>query len=256
MPKVSLHHLSPDGARADSALGDQPLGELTAEQLGSLLGRFRALDAAQNDAHEPAITLQSTDGKFLVRTSAGKLHLYDARDSSQPAVEFDVPGLVAAFTGAPATRRAEEEPLVDLPAPKPFQQMLGTIILALGFGFNAWAIYAFFRTEAPDPVPVVEPLSDATDISRRRAQLAGTYATGTGRDAGDRLIVLGPADNVRLQALGPDHAVQGNTPSTGQLVRHEGRLCVALPGPAGLIEVLPDGRLLYSGDHYQRLSRK
>ncbi len=252
--KVSLHHLSADAAQVVPATRDQVLGELTPEQVGALLERFRAIDPVQNHEHDPHIAVQTTADKFIVRTSAGKLHLYDARNSSAAAIELDVAGLLGVFAGKPVVVAPAAEEIPDLPPPKRSRQMLGTALLALGATLNAWAIYVFLKPEPGDPVAAFTPVTDENELARVRDQLIGTYATGTGHDPGDRLIVVNADYTIQLQVIETTHALRNET-MRGTLVRQEQHPAIALPG-AGFITPRPDGTLLYFGDTYRPLARK
>ena len=251
--KVTTHHLTADAARTDSSPRDQSLGEMTPEQLGPLLERFRNIDPVRNHELEPHLDVQTATNRFIVRTSVGKLYLYDGRDTSQAAIELDVSGLLAVFAGNPAASRMEpaEVPL-DLPPSHRSRQALGTLLLAVGAAINAWAVYAFYKPEPAPPAPVYQPITDPGDLARLRGPLAGTYATGN--NPGDRLIVLGQNDSVLLQVLEADHTLRSET-LPGTLVRLEGQLAIALPA-AGFIQVQADNSLLYFGDTYRPAPRK
>jgi hypothetical protein len=247
--KVTLHHLAPDAAQTDASPRDQSLGELTPDQLGALLERFRGLDPVKNHELDPHLEVQTTARRFIVRLSARKFYLYDARDSSQAATELEVPGLLAVFAGQPAPAGLEPaETPRELPPSVPVKRKLGPVLLVAGLGLNAWAAYVFLRPAPTEPLPVSAPVTDAGDLARLRDPLFGTYATGPGTNPGDRLIVLGPGDTVQLQVLEANHAVRSEV-VTGILVRQQGRLAIAVPG-AGFIAPQPDGSLLYFGDTY------
>ena len=251
--KVSTHHLTADAAQIDSSPRDQPLGEMTPEQLGALLERFSRIDPVKNHEFDPHLAVQTATDKFVVRTSAGKLYLYDGRDNSQPASELNVPGLLATFAGrAPAPREGSAEELIDLPPPNHSKQALGTALLAIGCGLNFCAVYVFLKPEPAEPAPVCQPITEANDLARLRDPLIGTYATGS--NPGDRQIVIGASDSIQLQVVETNRALHSET-TTGKLVRQEGHLAIALPG-AGLILVQPDNSLLYFGDTYHPLARQ
>src|SRR6266540_2927593 len=102
MFRVSTVNLSADATLADSARGQEELGDFSAADLAALLDRFAQLDPAQNRAADPQLFIASSNERFLVRTAGGKLLLCQARATTEPLAELTSAEIVTQLQRLPA----------------------------------------------------------------------------------------------------------------------------------------------------------
>lgn len=257
MMKVSSQSLSPDGTTADTAFGIVDRGDMDAEALAALLEKFTALDAVQNHEHDPHLIVRTRDSKYLIRTSGGQLHLYNARDTSQPAAVLSLPRLLEVLVGPPVTVGvASEEP--ELPAPAPtgtkYRGVLTAGLLILAVGLNAWGISRFLNQEEDPPAPAYTEITSPEQLNALRHQLAGSYATG--REPGDRIITIASDGTIRFQLLvarADGTPVPANAIDDTYVVgRRSGGINCLATAVSGQVEIGVDGTLRYYGDTYRR----
>ena len=260
MFKVSTQNLSPDGATADARFGLQERGDLDPATLAALLEKLARIDAVQNHEYDPQVMVQVRDHKYLIRTSSGKLHVYNARNTSQPGVELALPALLALLgsTAPLPVSPADETPaLAPAAARSKSRGGLAAVLLFIGVGLNAWGIYQFLHREEDPPPPAYTPVTDPVQTAVLARQLIGIYATGY--EAGDRVITIAENGGVQFHLLvaGPAGAlVPGNQTSDTYIFgqRSGGLNCLAT-AKSGQIDVGVDGSLLYFGDTYRRPTR-
>src|SRR5271168_4181082 len=94
MYRVSTTHLGPDGRRASATNESADRGEMSAAELTVLLDAFCEIDPVDNEEFDPSIVAAGRGSKLIVRTSRGRLQVYDIRDHSAPAVEMTVAGIL------------------------------------------------------------------------------------------------------------------------------------------------------------------
>src|SRR5580698_10603899 len=94
MYRVTTSHLGPDARRTRAGTEDTDRGDLSAEDLVALLEAFTEVDPADNEEHDPHILAAGRGAKLIVRTSRGRLQVYDVRDHAAPAVEMTPPGII------------------------------------------------------------------------------------------------------------------------------------------------------------------
>lgn len=255
--KVSTVNLSPDLRSVAAEHGVVERGEMDAAALSALLEAFTAIDAVQNHEHDPQVIVRTPAAKYLIRTSGRQLHLYNARDVTQPAAVLTLPALLEAISSPGVTAGpAPEEPDLFVPAPARGNNrgVLTALLLLLGVGLNAWGIYQFLDRAEETPPPPYTAITDAAQADLLRHQLAGSYATGT--EPGDRVIVLTTDGEVKFLLLVP---AAGNAPASAEQSsdtcrigrRRDGLLCL-VTATSGQIDVRADGSLAYYGDTYQR----
>jgi hypothetical protein len=257
MMKVSSQSLSPDGTTADTPYGIIDRGDMDAQALTALLEKFAALDAVQNHEHDPHLIVRTRDSKYLIRTSGGQLHLYNARDTSQPAAVLSLPRLLEILAGPAVTAGAasdEPELLTPAPAGTKHRGVLAASLLILAVGLNAWGISQFLNQEEDPPPPAYTEITNPEQLNALRHQLAGSYATG--REPGDRIITIASDGTIRFQLLAaraggtsvPANAVD----DTYAVGRRSGGLNCLVTAVSGQVEIGVDGTLRYYGDTYRR----
>jgi hypothetical protein len=94
MYRVTTSRLGPDGRRINPASEDTDRGEMSAADLTILLDAFVEIDPADNEEHDPHIVVAGRGAKLIIRTSRGRLQVYDVRDHAAPAVEMTVAGII------------------------------------------------------------------------------------------------------------------------------------------------------------------
>src|ERR1700722_10696135 len=80
MYRVSTSHLGPDARRTRAAAEDTDRGELSAGELTALLEAFVEIDPADNEEHDPHVVAAGRGAKLIIRTSRGRLQVYDGGD--------------------------------------------------------------------------------------------------------------------------------------------------------------------------------
>ncbi len=253
MYRVATVHLSADASRADPSLDSTPLGEISASEISGLLERFRRLSVAENHEAEPYLEIIGRSGKFHVRTGRGKLYLYNARDSVEPYAELTPAEILAQLerlpgTVAPFAVRTESGETARPPARFSSHRGIAAAILAAGLLLNGYTVYSVSSVESVQQKSDVKLLTDAREAAARRAELAGTYATGGA--IGDRIIVVLPDGRVDFSEVG--RKSQGAVPpDTSKLGRRGSKLCL-VTGESGLIDVPNIDTLVYYRDTYRR----
>jgi len=248
MFKVTTLNLAPDTRSALPAPDPTDLGELSADEFGALLARFRDLDSVQNLETDPHLVVTARAGKFIVRTSRGKLLLYDARDITAPYAELTVAEILAHLDRAPAAPVAADT-LGDASAKAASAPHRGIAfaILVAGLVLNGYTLYSVFYTETVSEKPAVTLLVDPAEIAARQHDALGTFATGS--QPGDRIIEVKP-DGVRFFALGSRGNLADNS-DTYRLGHHGKNLCLAT-AESGVIDLTGIDTLVYYRDAYRR----
>lgn len=247
MLKVTLNHLSPD-ARAVRA-GTHELGECDPATLQALLENLRTLvlPTAPSSEDEPEIVITAPTGKFLVRSGAQKLFLYNARDSSEPYVELTSAAIVEQLTAAPLPPPDDDVGLVT--EAKSANRNAAYFILFIGLLLNGYTLYSVFYTERVNRPPPVTLLTDAAEIQNYARRFTGTFQTG---DApGDRAIIISPDGTLRFVEFGTRNRRAEST-DVYQIGRHEGKICFATTDN-GVVDASTVDSLVYYRDTYRRV---
>src|SRR5277367_3833364 len=119
MYRVTTSHLGPDARRTRAAAEDMDRGELSAEELTALLDGFVEIDPADNEEQDPHILAAGRGAKLIIRTSRGRLQVYDVRDHAAPGIEMTVAGVLqrldkAAESGSPFSK-GDDQPSPTAP---------------------------------------------------------------------------------------------------------------------------------------------
>ena len=130
MYRVSSSHLGPDARRTRAATEDTDRGELSVDELTSLLNAFVEIDAADNEEYDPHIVAAGRGAKLIIRTSRGRLQVYDVRDHAAPAVEMTAAGIIQRLDRVESAAPFPDD--TDQPAPTAAGDGRLTVIAAPG----------------------------------------------------------------------------------------------------------------------------
>ena len=242
---VTTIHLGPDARRTSAASEPKDRGDLTSAELTALMDGFVKIDPADNEVHDPQVIVTGRGAKLIVRTSRGRLQVYDARNHAAPAVEMTAAGILQRLdlveTSAPF---GQEE---ELPAPTAPHRGIAFAMLVLGLILNGYILYSVFYVESVNKKVEVKLLTDADEIKAKEATLAGTYVTGA--KTGDRVIEIDTAGQVRFYEIGAKGPIN-DSKDTYRIGRHDGLLSITTTD-SGVVDLVGD-TLVYYKDVYQR----
>jgi hypothetical protein len=245
MYRVTTSRLGPDARRVRPGSEDKDRGDMTAAELTVLLDAFIEIDAADNEEHDPHIVVAGRGAKLIVRTSRGRLQVYDVRDHAAPAAEMSVAGLIERLdrveTNSPFA------PVEDQPAPTAPHRGIAFAMLALGLVLNGYILYSVFYVESVNKKVEVMLLTDADEVKAKEIALAGIYATGA--KVGDRVIEVDANGGVRFYEVGAKGPINDSR-DTYRVGRHDGLLCITT-AESGVVDLVGDA-LVYYKDVYQR----
>src|SRR5471030_821877 len=94
MYRVTTSRLGPDARRISLASEDTDRGDLSSADLTVLLDAFAEVDPADNEEHDPHVVVAGRGAKLIIRTSRGRLQVYDVRDHAAPAIEMSVAKII------------------------------------------------------------------------------------------------------------------------------------------------------------------
>jgi hypothetical protein len=245
MYRVTTSHLGPDARRTRAANEDSDCGELSGAELAVLLDAFVEIDAADNEEYDPHIVATGRGAKLIVRTSRGKLQVYNVRDHAAPAVEMTSAGIIARLDKVESSAPFPGDP--EQPPPTAPHRGIAFAMLALGLILNGYILYSVFYVESVNKKVEVKLLTDADEIRTKEATLAGTYATGA--KTGDRVIEIDAAGGVRFYEIGAKGPIN-DSKDTYRIGRHDGILCMTTH-ESGVVDMVGD-TLVYYRDVYQR----
>ncbi len=246
MYRITTSHLGPDGRRANAASEDADRGELSAADLLVLLEAFTEIDPADNEEHDPHILATGRGAKLIIRTSRGRMQVYDGRDHAAPAVEMSAQGVLDRLDQAPESASpVPHEP--EQPAPSAPHHGIAFAMLIVGLALNGYILFSVFYVESVNKKVDVKLISDADEVKSRQAALAGIYATGS--RTGDRVIEIEAGAQVRFYEVGSKGPIN-DSKDTYRVGRHDGLLCLTT-ADSGVIDLVGD-TIVYYKDVYQR----
>jgi hypothetical protein len=245
MYRVTTSHLGPDARRTRAANEDTDRGDLSAAELTVLLDAFVEVDPADNEEYDPHIVAMGRSAKLIIRTSRGRLQVYDVRDHAAPAVEMNSAGILQRLDRIESSSPFPGD--ADQPPPTAPHRGIAFAMLALGLVLNGYILYSVFYVESVNKKVEVKLLTDADEIKSKEATIAGSYATGA--KTGDRVIDVDSAGGVHFYEIGAKGPIN-DSKDTYSVGRHDGLLCMTTPD-SGVIDLVGD-TLVYYRDVYQR----
>ena len=245
MYRVTTSRLGPDARRVNPSLDDMDRGEMTPADLTVLLDAFAEIDPAENEEQDPHVTVGGRGAKLIIRTSRGRLQVYDVRDHAAPAVEMTVAGILARLDRVESNAPFPGDP--EQPPPTAPHRGIAIAMLALGLVLNGYILYSVFYVESVNKKVEVKLLTDADEVKATETAVAGSYATGS--KVGDRVIEVDAAGRLRFYEIGAKGPINDSKDSY-RVGRHDGLLCLTTV-ESGVVDLVGD-TLVYYKDVYQR----
>ncbi len=245
MYRVTTSRLGPDARRINPTSENMDRGELSAADLTVLLDAFVEIDPADNEENDPSVVVTGRGAKLIIRTSRGRLQVYDVRDHAAPAAEMTVPGILARLDKVETTAPFPTDD--EQPPPTAPHRGIAFAMLTLGLILNGYILYSVFYVESVNKKVEVKLLTDADEVKAKEAVLAGTYATGA--KVGDRVIEVAATGQVRFYEIGSKGPINDSKDSY-RIGRHDGLLCLTT-AESGVVDLVGD-TLVYYKDIYQR----
>ncbi len=214
--------------------------------MAELLDAFTEIDVVQNADLDPHILVAVNSVRLIIRTSRGRLLVYDDTNAAAPAEESTVPKILERLDQLPGHSR-RLQPAADSAMPSAPHRGIAFVMLLVGLALNGYILYSVFYVESVNKKPEVVLITDADEAKARQAALVGVYATG-GR-TGDRVIEVEAENQVRFYEVGAKGPINDSR-DTYRLGRHDGLLCLST-GENGVIDLVGD-TLVYYRDVYQR----
>jgi hypothetical protein len=247
MYQITTFHLGPDGRRASASSESADRGELSAEELMVLLDAFTEIDPVDNEDLDPHILATGRSAKLIIRTSRGRLQVYDGKDHAAPAVEMTVAGILQRLDQLPESASPLPQEEAEQPPPTAPHRGIAFAMLVVGLVLNGYILYSVFYVESVNKKPEVKLVTDANEVKARQATLAGTYATGN--RTGDRVIEVEAGGEVRFYEIGAKGPINDSR-DTYRIGRHDGFLCLSTPA-SGVVDLVGD-TLVYYKDVYNK----
>lgn len=249
---VSTCGLSPDQRHAGKEFGSLCLGEISAERMTELLNLFANIEPVEIYEAEPHLIVKTRVGKFLIRTSQNKLHVYNARNITDPSFEI-TPSNLGALDGsalaAKSTTVTVAGPTAALrPNNKNHQVILATVLWAIALSINGFTVYSLLATEADPAMEYLQSIANPVEIEAQKNVLIGDFFTGD--LPGDHFIRI-QSDAIRFGDIREKTAWSVSGPVDYSLAKREGRICLKTRLD-GIIETVNADTLFYCGDTYRR----
>ena len=247
MYRVTPSKLGPAARRTNPVSEHMDRGELSAADLTILLDAFVEIDPADNEEHDPHVVVTGRGAKLIVRTSRGRLQVYDVRDHAAPAVEMTVAKIIERLDRVETTSPFPGSGPEDQPPPTAPHRGIAFAMLTLGLILNGYILYSVFYVESVNKKVEVKLLTDADEVRAKEVALAGVYATGA--KTGDRVIEVDATGQVRFYEVGAKGPINDSR-DTYRIGRHDGLLCLTT-AESGVVDLVGD-TLVYYKDVYQR----
>lgn len=243
---VTLHHLAPGAKRADAALPDVELTDVTAKSLHALIRALAALAPTNLGAASPELRVVAPHGQFVVQVAEGKLRI-NSWTIRVGGSALSPDQIFALITGAEAVAGVAGISLGS-GAPK---RSRGALLAALGvliLGSNAFTAWFLTRTPANPFLP------DYTLLAKESAErlimnVAGDYQTGA--NEGSRALKISPNGKVHWLRFGPKGVVAEESEIAVQPVESSGKPAL-LADERALIDVTDPMALVFYNETYRR----
>lgn len=253
---VTTRHLSPDGRTAGSSFGEVRLTGLGRRELRSMLEALAAVAPTVEYPTAPEMRITSGDQQFLIQVRDGRLR-YSSWAVRAGGCDLPPAQILEAITGREDEPVAKASPVVVAAAPRaPATEgrrtgMLAVLVAGVVIANVVTAVMLF----SPEPALPAELLPEHQVLDpqagRRHFERAvGTYETG--RQEGDRRLIVRRDGTVLWARYGPKQAVLEELPLTAQAAESRGRPAF-LTSQGVLIEVRDPLTLVYMGDTYRRV---
>src|SRR5580700_7844554 len=146
MYSVTTLHLDPDARRTRAGHEEMNRGDMDADELTALLDAFVEIDPADNEEHDPHIVAAGRGAKLIIRTSRGRLQVYDVRDHAAPATEMTPQAILQRLDRLESTSPFPGD--ADQPPPTAPHRGIAFAMLALGLVLNGYILYSVFYVES------------------------------------------------------------------------------------------------------------
>ncbi|HXQ81287.1 MAG TPA: hypothetical protein VN775_08250 [Opitutaceae bacterium] len=247
MYHITTFHLGPDGRRASASSENADRGEFTAAELTVLLDAFAEIDPVDNEDLDPHVLATGRSAKLIIRTSRGRLQVYDGKDHAAPAVEMTVPAILQRLDQVPESGSPLPPEEAAQARPTAPHRGIAFAMLLVGLALNGYILYSVFYVESVNKKVEVKLITDSDEATAKQATLSGTYATGN--RTGDRVIVVGAGGQVQFYEIGAKGPIN-ESKDTYWIGRHDGVLCLST-GDSGVVDLVADN-LVYFKDVYQK----
>ena len=246
MYRVITSFLGPDARRVSPGSENTERGDFTAAELTVFLDAFVSIDPVDNEEHDPSIVVSGRGAKLIIRTSRGRLQVYDVRDHAAPGMEMSVAQIIERLDRVqdPAASKAFEQ---GQPAPTAPHRGIAFAMLLVGLALNGYILYSVFYVESVNKKPEVKLITDADELKVRLASVMGIYATGN--KTGDRVIEVYGGGQKRFYEMGLKGPIN-DSHDTYSVGRHDGMICLST-SENGVVDVAGDN-LVYYKDVYMR----
>lgn len=264
MYNVTLVRLSSDAQVVDPEAEDGVMAYCSSVQLSSLLEAFSQIDPMLTATYDPEIRIYRGRDRFIVRTSQGRLLLYDGRDRAKPGFAVTIAGILAELEG---TGRAADYPAAEpslglgqiagaaassAAVPKLARArarrirlvIMSVLVVALGGGIVALRI----ARAASTADPAITPIPPAEHVAAVDA-VAGVYVTGS--EPGHRGIVIGADGTVRIFQLNASTPPSMVT-DTWRAARRGPKPLLLLAELQTTVEIIDRDTVAYCGETYRR----
>jgi hypothetical protein len=241
MYRVTTSRLGPDARRVNPGTENLDRGELSAAELTVLLDAFAEIDPVGNEEHDPHIVISGRSAKLIIRTSRGRLQVYDVRDHAAPGIEMTVPRIIERLDLTGETNSPFAPEADDQPAPTAPHRGIAFAMLLVGLALNGYILYSVFYVESVNKKPEVKLITDADELKARQTSVVGVYATGA--KTGDRVIEVLPSGQVRFYEIGLKGPIN-ESKDTYSLGRHDGVVCLST-ADNGVVDLSGDNLVYY-----------
>jgi len=243
---VTLKHLAKDGKTASATLPAQQLNHISAKQLRAVLDAVGVLAPSVIPPAEPEMNIATPDGKFVVRSKGGALHLV-SWSSQHKGGEYSAERIYATITGEESVEAARYQAAAGGGgSSKGMLTLLAVAILAVN-SFTIWFVTRPKKTLLPKYTILA-----AGPAERLLGNVAGAYETGSA--PGDRRIEIDKTGQVQRYKFGSERALTNPQTFTVAAAEAAGKPAL-VTSRRSLITVNDSLTVVLYGDSYRRVPR-